>query len=100
MGTRCTSRVLSIALLVLVAASGTAQTGNDTPQSAIERIRSGQYTPLPPLTSSPASRDTGRGLDIENRSGGTLLVYFSGAVDRTVTVQDGQSIGAGTKNRD
>lgn len=85
---------LSLAILVATGSAGAAsQTSDDTADKAIARIRSGKFVPIPPATSAPASAEAGRGLDVENDTGQTLLVHFRGPVSRTATVPAGQSVG-------
>ena len=63
----------------------------ETPEEAIRRIQAGRHTPMPPPTTAPASGPTGKGMTIENGTGQTLHVHFSGPVSRTVVVPDGSS---------
>lgn len=63
----------------------------ETAEEAIRRIQAGRYTPMPPPTTAPASGPAGKGMTIENGTGQTLHVHFSGPVSRTVVVPDGGS---------
>jgi hypothetical protein len=62
-------------------------TGSET-KEAIERIRQGPHQSMPPASSRPTT-GVGQGdtkMTIRNDTGHTLLVRFSGPVDRTVQV--------------
>jgi len=63
----------------------------EDPTDAIARIRSGPHVPMPPPETAHASGGPGKGMTIENGTGYTLRVHFSGPVNRTVDVTDGQS---------
>lgn len=71
----------------------TALSGAETTEDAIQRIRAGQHVAMPPPTSTAASGPAGKGMTIENESGHTLHVHFSGPVTRTVVVPNGQAAG-------
>lgn len=60
---------------------------------AIQRIRQGAYTPMPPPMSTYATGPAGQGMTIENGTDYRLHIYFSGPVSRTVIVPDGESEG-------
>lgn len=62
-----------------------------TPEEAIKRIQAGRYTPMPPPSTAPASGPAGKGMTIENGTGHTLHVHFSGPLSRSVVVPDGSS---------
>jgi len=63
----------------------------ETPEAAISRIQAGRHTPMPAPTTAPASGAEGKGLTVENNTGYTLHVYFSGPASRTVVVPDRRS---------
>jgi hypothetical protein len=46
---------------------------------------------MPPASTAPATGPAGKGMTIENGTGQTLHVHFSGPVSRTVVVPDGRS---------
>jgi hypothetical protein len=57
--------------------------------SAIQRIKSGAHSSMPEPTTAPASGAEGEGMTIENGTGQTLYVYFSGPVNKTVKIASG-----------
>ena len=68
-----------------------AQPSNaETPEDAISRIRAGRHNQMPPPATAHAAGPAGKGMTIENGTGHTLHVHFSGPVSRTVVVPDGK----------
>ena len=63
----------------------------ETPEEAIRRIQAGQHTPIPAPTTAPASGPEGKGMTVENTTGYTVRVYFSGPASRKVVVPDRRS---------
>lgn len=78
--------VLMLSIVVVIV--GAHVTSAETPEEAIRRIQAGAHTPMPPPSTAPATGAAGKGMTIENGTGHTLHVHFSGPVSRTVVVAD------------
>lgn len=63
----------------------------ETPEEAIKRIQSGRHSQMPAPVTAPASGAAGKGVTIENGTGYTLTLHFSGPVGRTVAIRNGES---------
>jgi hypothetical protein len=63
----------------------------DPTKEAIDRIRLGRITGMPPPTSQATPGVAGTRMTIENRTGYTLRVYFRGPASRLVEVPNGQA---------
>jgi len=63
----------------------------ETTEEAIRRIQAGRYTPMPTPATAPASWPADKGMTVENGTGHSLHIHFSGPVSRTVVVPNGQA---------
>jgi hypothetical protein len=64
-----------------------------TVAAAIARIRSGPHAEMPPAQAAVANGPEGEGMTIENGTAYPMRVYFSGPIQRSVSVPKGRSAG-------
>jgi hypothetical protein len=91
------SSVALAALLALITATVVSMTPRvsnaENPADAVARIHRGPHVQMPPPQTAYASGQAGKGMTIENGTGYLLRVHFSGSMNRTVDVPNGQSVG-------
>lgn len=85
--------LLLLAAVAIVGALPRVGSAEENPAAAIARIRHGPHAQMPPPQTAYAGGPTGKGMTIENGTGYLLRVHFSGPVNQTVDVPDGQSVG-------
>ncbi len=66
--------------------SSVPQTDGKDAESAIDRIRRGQHSPMPQAERAPAGVSGSGGVTLENGTNYTIRVYFGGPASRTITI--------------
>ena len=80
-----------VAVLLAMALAG--QAWAETPGQAVDRIKNGQHSTLPPPQSQYTDGPVGDGMTLENHTRFTMVFYFTGPTDKAVRVAPGKSVG-------
>ena len=67
-------RLIALTLPAVFVIVGVQLSSAETAEEAIRRIQAGQYTPMPPPSTAPATGLAGKGMTVENGTGYTLHI--------------------------